>query len=121
MELKEFVSESLLQIFEGIFEAQKDVTTKYSGYINPVDDSKFTEFERSYLSTHLSQIHTITFNVAIQVSEKENAQAGLTVFSGIFGLGAKAGIEYKDATISRIQFEIPVKFPIQVTNRYFKK
>ena len=38
MELNEFVKESLLQIFDGISEAQKIVLEKNEGIINPVDD-----------------------------------------------------------------------------------
>lgn len=116
MELNEFVKLSLLHIFEGISEAQKEITEKYEGLINPVYDNNVHDSIKLHPPSVLSKEHLIKFDIAIQASEKENSQAGLTVFSGFLGAGAKAGIEFHDATTSRIQFEIPVKFPAQVEN-----
>lgn len=111
MELNIFIKESLLQIFQGISEAQHQALEEFEGIINPVIILEDEWEKRSKIPAVASEIEQIHFDIAVEASEKKDNQGGIAVISGIFSVGGKSGKEVKDIYSSRIQFEVPVKFP----------
>ena len=139
MELKTFVEQSLIQIIEGIHDAQKQAH-KFRAMINPplapeVDDKGHTKgpmyrpaaemLQRvGLLETGMGTVaDMVEFDVAITVSTGKTdssekggeAKAGLniSVVSAQFGGGAKSSTQSKleDSRISRVKFRVPVAFP----------
>lgn len=113
MELKEFISESLKQIIDGIIDAQAYAKDKHAT-INPeglkYDNQKNLIVHRASASLdYVPQI--IDFDVIVTVSEGEKAKASLGVFSGVLGLGTQAQIESGNIVANRIKFSVPVIFP----------
>ncbi len=108
MELKDFISETLKEIVNGIEAAQWDTAEK-GAYINPVlscdafpDPSTSSIIRlRNGLRTVVQPIH---FDVCITSSESKSGKAGIKVVSG--------NIESSTATESRIKFVIPISLPI---------
>lgn len=100
MKLKEFVKQSLLDITEGVTEAQKE--TKL--YIAP----GFIEGEK------VTSVQNVSFEVAVTVGKE--ASAGIRVWT----LGeAKAGGDMEHST--KISFEVPVYFqaPTELNEKHY--
>ncbi|HQN15905.1 MAG TPA: hypothetical protein PLC90_06070 [Bacteroidales bacterium] len=90
MELKEFVSQTVIQITEGLREGTKYIRDK--GYGEGVDDGKGKE---------------INFDVAVTSNEEETTGIGGKInVVNIFSAGGKDETTIKEATVSRIQFRI---------------
>jgi len=109
MELKEFVSKSIIAIIEGVVEAQsfaKDNGAK----INP---SNLTAPTVKYYSDDGVLGQDIEFDVAVVVSETKEGKmnAGISV-CGI-GAGGHKSKETENSTTSRIKFSVPLLLPIQ--------
>ena len=114
MDLKQFVSNSITQIAEAIREAQ----TKSQGtgaWINPAGtpvsgmalrDAKMIETPNGN-----AYLQEVKFDVALTVSDKQDAGAGggLQVFG--VKIGADASVSYQNAAVSRVQFSIQVVWP----------
>lgn len=117
MELKEFVSESLKQIIDGVIDAQTYAQSKGASIIpsrmvyahagnNPVI--------RSDLRGDLKKpVQIMEFDVAVTVTQAGEAKAGLGIFSGVLGIGGQAKFEDGNVVANRIKFSVPFLFPEQ--------
>ena len=94
MDVKEFISETLKQIVEGVVDAQKHTKEKNAIVVPHHDFRK-----------------TVSFDVAVTVVEgkETTGKAGISVWSIGAGVGGKT--ESSSSTVSRIRFEIPVELP----------
>ncbi len=112
MELKTFVAESLVQICEGIRDAQARAL-KLGAYVSP----RSTKEEM----TRKDGTVDVEFDVAVvATSERGSASGsagGLSVaMASIFKAGVKGESKSselaQDATVSRLKFVIPVRWPL---------
>lgn len=94
MDVKDFVSETLMQIVQGVVEAQTHTKDK-GAVVVPYHD-----FHK-----------TVNFDVAVTVVEgkETTGKAGISVWSIGAGVGGKS--ESSSSTVSRIKFDIPVELP----------
>ncbi len=94
MDIKEFVSQTLKQIIDGVVDAQ-DQTRKTNAVVVPYCDSK----------------QKVDFDVAVTVVEgkETGGKAGISVWS--IGAGVTGKTESSSSTVSRIKFEIPIDLP----------
>ena len=53
----------------------------------------------------------IRFDVALTVSGEESAKAGIGVFSAVMNAGAAAETTSANASVSRVQFSVPIILP----------
>lgn len=112
MDLKEFVSETLTQITEGVKGAQEAVKDT-GGKINP----ELFGNESALASQGVVQTGTgctttmVEFDVALTVTEGSGAKAGIGVFSGAVNLGAGGKLKSENMSVSRVCFKVPVSFP----------
>jgi len=109
MDLKEFITETIVQIQEGVQDAieRRSSISDAGGAINPV----FLTPETYAYGDKLRQM--VEFDVAITVSDRTTGEgkAGLKVWSLEIGGGASKSAE--QSTVSRIKFSIPVIPPVQ--------
>ena len=101
MELKQFVSESLSQIIEGIKTAQA----------NSLDSRK----EGSYINPEIrgaNDPRIIEFDIAVSVTKDDSVTGGAGIFIGPVTLGTKAEAQASNSSISRIKFSVPTRFPV---------
>jgi hypothetical protein len=112
MELQEFIKNTLVQITNGVIDAQNEL--KDTGcLINPM--SYTTAVDKNMIIKGVQNtarmIQTIKMNVVLDVSKSNNSKSGIGVAKVI-----KAGIESDETTINKnvtsIEFEIPVAFPV---------
>lgn len=110
MELQEFIKETLVQITNGVKEAQEELKDKGSvivpnGYLNP--EAQYQD--KSSLDFRSVQI--IKMHIALNVQETSGSKAQLGVAKIL-----KAGIDSDESTsnqqLTTVEFEIPIALPV---------
>jgi hypothetical protein len=112
MELKEFITETLVQIAEGIEEAQAKLQDKNS---EAIINTSMTETDSGQLVTggRRKAVEMVEFDVAILANQgtATNAGVGLTVAS-LLKLEAGGKSNESKGTESRIKFKVPMSYPM---------
>jgi hypothetical protein len=110
MELKEFISNTLIQIVDGVKEAKEKC--EVGNNINPKisriggDISK-----RSTRTDDFKVVQHVSFDVALTVEETEGSKEGVGVFIAAIGLGKENAESTQSSSVSRIKFEVPITLP----------
>lgn len=112
MELKEYISRTLLEIVEGVKTAQ-DQAVNYGSFINPTglafDSRQINGRPYDFEESNISQI--IDFDIAVTVQEESRDKACIGVLTGILG-GKLQGESGEHNVLShRIRFSVPILFP----------
>jgi hypothetical protein len=112
MDLKDFVSASLLQIVQGVADSAKAISD-LGGAVNPA-------FSPSASGTHVGQsqdgsaapVYAVAFDVAVIVSNTGSGEAGAKLqVASFLSIGGKASASDKHETTSRIKFSVPLQLP----------
>jgi len=112
MKLKDFVSEALIEIAEGV----KDAQGRTSG-VNPHPRHIYTKSQAGGsnlilgLDHNYNPIHMVDFDVAVTSSEGTETKGAIAVVSGFISLGSQAKSQENTQTISRIKFKVPACLP----------
>jgi len=101
MNLQEFIKETLLQVINGVIEAQNTLG-QTNGAINP-----FTRGQPIKPTYKGLEVGYIDFDVAVTVTEGSGVAGGLSVM----GIGAKGDLSSSTSSVSRIKFTVPVALP----------
>lgn len=115
MELKDFVSETIKQIIEGVKDAQ-DYAANNGGKVNPEglsiyhNTSQTTLYNFPYSN---EPVYTIDFDVAVTTQETVDGKGKVGVFVGMFKAGVEGGTGSQNSSISKIKFHLPITLPIQ--------
>ena len=96
MELKEFVTKTLVEIIEGVKDAQ--ATAK--------------EARGAVIPMAADPIRTIDFDVALTTSESTKSKGGIGVFLGGAGIGGQKQAAGEAKSFSRIKFSVPIILPV---------
>jgi hypothetical protein len=99
LELRDFVSETINQVIDGVVAAQQYATSK-NAIVNP--------YTQRYGKR---SIQSISFDVAITAAKGTKTQGGIAVFTGALGLGSKGQSERSNEIVNRIQFSVSVCLP----------
>ena len=113
MDLKDFVSQTLISIVDGVKEAQKHANDN-DAFVNPgglmrnaanVGDNSIWDNRTNNYAQH------VTFDVAVTAEDTSTGGAKVKVLSGILGgdIGGEKG--NKNSVASRVQFSVPVLLP----------
>lgn len=108
MKLKDFVTQSLVDILEGIKDAQQK---EVGCFVSPssIGNHNFPENRRVENSQRI-QSTVVEFDVAISAETEDEGQAKVGFINVISGsLGAK--LNTKETNVSRIKFSVPIIFP----------
>lgn len=118
MDLKEFVRESLVQISQGIIEANEQLKdTKAS--VNPGGVQAYSTEAKAFgrineaFDHKGAVVHLVRFDVALHAETGNEAGGGLKLSIASFGLGTDRKKTATDSSESRIQFDIPMAYPQQ--------
>lgn len=102
MDLQKFISASIIQIVDGVRDAQKHI-----------EDTKHDPYRGAVVSPYGKndsdkKIHNVEFDVAVVVTDdvSKSGGAGITVCG--FQLGCNGNLEQSNTTTSRIKFSVPV-------------
>lgn len=108
MELKEFIKTVVVEIFEGVKEAQ-NIIKEDGSVINPYDWHN-PNFDRESAFAVTDKAH-IDFEVAITVSDNTESKGSVGIFIASLGVGVQGKNSTGNESISKIKFSIPVKYP----------
>ena len=117
MELKDFVSQSLIQITEGVISAQKELGSR-GAKINPEMMRLLKGSTEGYGSfgwpkdEGANPVLLVDFDVAVTAEEGKHTKGGIGVVAGVFALGSQAKSDAVNSSISRIRFRVPLLLPL---------
>ena len=113
MELKDFVSQTLVQIAQGVASAQETVRN-LGGFVNPTAHvSGGAERHFGRMPGNNQQVFLVDFDVGITINESlgTNAEAKLQVASFI-KIGAGTSTGESQQTSNQIRFNVPLALPV---------
>jgi hypothetical protein len=112
VDLKEFVSQTLCQIVEGVKSAQQSVQTS-GGAVNPKLHSGHDNLAKSgfLFSTAHGSVQVVQFDVALTVSEGSGTKGGIGVFAGVLSLGSTGQSNAENTSVSHVKFSVPLALP----------
>lgn len=119
MELKDFITETLVQMMEGVKNAQKKAE-EFGAIVNPESLGGDSYIEVG--NNQVARIQEIEFEVALTETSETGTHKGIGVaFSGI---GAKGNKDKNEQNISynKIRFNVPIALPfVSCTDPYKEK
>ena len=111
MNLKEFVSETIVQIIEGVIDAN-DRTKQYGAVVSPnIAGSQEHGAKHGFVASKDGAAQMIHFDVALEAKEGTGTKGGIGVVTGIFSLGSAGQSSAESSTVSRVKFGVPIVLP----------
>lgn len=108
MDLKDFISQTLIQIAEGVSDSAKRVV-ELGGQVNPHLMGEQKEMGRHGIlwgSGHA--VHVVGFDVALTVNSGTGTKGGIGIFAGAVTLGASGESRAENSSVSRVNFTVPL-------------
>ena len=112
MELKDFVTETLVQIAEGIEQAQIRLKENNS---EAIINTNVTKDDSGHLVTggRRKPVEIVEFDVAILANEGTATKAGVGIaVASLFSLDAGGQSNQSKGVESRIKFKVPMSYPM---------
>lgn len=114
MQLKQFISETLIQIADGVSEA-KPHFEELGGTVNPREFDEVTGevISAKYRSgrNNIRLLCNVQFEVALTSDNSTEGKAGIGVFWGEIGIGAKNAESARDVSFNKVKFNVPIQLP----------
>jgi hypothetical protein len=110
MELKEFVKETLLQLTEGVKEAQEECK-KYSGLVNLMLETPHSRKRKIEIKDKYYPVTDVLFKVGLTENKGIENKKGIGVFLSNISLGAEQKKDAEFQSITSIEFSIPILLP----------
>lgn len=113
MELKEFITLALTSIIDGVKDAQKETSDGKEGEVNPslMTHTSILHEQGRQISGNGKLVQSVKFDVAVTATEGTGTKGGIGIFMGAVNLGSQGESKASQATVSRIQFEVPISLP----------
>lgn len=113
MELREFVTETLVQIAEGVAAAQER-SLSIGAHINPklTGNASFGS-QHGFLSSSAGAAQIVGFDVALTVTQGKGTKGGIGIVAGAINLGSAGQSSLENSTVSRVKFSVPLVLPIK--------
>jgi hypothetical protein len=115
--LQDFIRETLVQITNGINEANKALAGT-GARVNPknmtptsAEGAQFFGRLETGEYQHPPLVHGISFDVAVHASESSQKAGGLGIVVAAVAVGGRSKSDVAAASESRIQFDIPMLYP----------
>jgi hypothetical protein len=115
MDLKDFVSETLVSIISGVADAQEK-SKELGANVNPSGLMRNTSNVASnavWDNSNNNYAQSVNFDIAVTAEDTAKAGAKVKVITGIFGANANAESGNKNSLASRVQFTVPILLPPQ--------
>ncbi|NVJ45534.1 MAG: hypothetical protein HWE07_00355 [Cytophagia bacterium] len=118
MDLREFVKTSIVQIAEGIEEANVALKDS-SAMVNPINIAANSESAKVYGRTRAPSkttpgsrvVDMVEFDVSVVAEVGEQGSAGAKLSIASIGVGADGKKEKSNKSESRIKFSVPIVLP----------
>jgi len=105
MNLKEFITQTLTEIAEGIRDANEPVQQAGGRAVPAVDFVAFDDDRPQ------SPIQLVDFDVAVTAQEESATKVGGGLLIAGIGLGGKTETQAQASSVSRIRFRVPMMLP----------
>jgi hypothetical protein len=110
MNLKEFVAETLVQLVDGVIEAQARTKDK-KAIINPTLIANSQTGKIGVFDTSGAPAQMVSFDVALTAMEGTATKGGIGLVVGPVALGSTGQSKEESSSISRVKFSVPVSLP----------
>ena len=111
MDLKDFISQTLVQIAEGVSDSSARIK-ELGGRVNPHVTSEHKELSRhGMLWSSGSAGHVVSFDVALTVNTGTGTKGGIGIFAGAVNLGSSGESKAESSSVSRVSFTVPLILP----------
>ena len=111
MDLRDFVSETLTQIVEGVKSAQSNAVDS-GAKVNPKLSTSYEQAgKQGFLQTSEGYAQIVQFDVALTVTEGSGTKGGIGVFAGAINLGNSGQSKTENSSVSRVKFSVPLSLP----------
>lgn len=106
MELKEFITETLSQIAEGV----KEAGVKYNelGGMAPYYDERPIYGGGKYIE---DKVVDVEFEVALTNTSKDGGKAGIGVALSVVRAGVDKSKSTEEESLTRVKFSVPISLP----------
>lgn len=111
MELKEFVKETLIQITDGVIEAE-EVCNPKGANVNPL----LSNNHEAAMTAYGNSVSMVKFHVGLCESKDSSDKRGIGVFLANLGVGYSGNDSSSNTAITTIDFSIPIKLPYSKTD-----
>lgn len=109
MELNEFVKDVIVNIYDGLSEAQK-VTGKSVLPSGGIVSEGIPYVKKGIgIQTNATMISNLEFEVALTDGVKDGVHGGIGVLLGALTVGTKGNSETQQTSLSKIKFNIPIE------------
>jgi len=115
MNISAFVAETLVQICDGVLEANKRLEGT-NAVVNPDGVYTFSQSNQGFGELDPEGgckpiIHLVHFDVAVHASKDQETKGSIGIVVASIGLGSQGRSEAKTGSESRIRFDIPILLP----------
>jgi hypothetical protein len=111
MDLKDFISQTLVQIAEGVNESGPRIQ-ELGGQVNPHLMSDHKEMGRHGIIWGGGRaVHVVSFDVALTVNSGTGTKGGIGIFAGAVNLGSSGESRAENSSVSRVSFTVPLSLP----------
>jgi hypothetical protein len=107
MSLETFVTQTLTQIVKGVQGAQDALPDGHT-IVNPKMRSSSDQLRET---THKDRAQIVRFDVAITATKQAGKNGGVSVAAAVFTVGGHLHSAEQNASISRVQFSVPLALP----------
>ena len=111
MELKDFVSQSIVQICDGVADARRQ---KGADVVNPGISMRISDKDLHNRGNLVAErgriIREIEFDVAVTTSEGTKTKGAIGILVAGLGLGSQGQTDKASGSVSRIKFSVPIAF-----------
>jgi hypothetical protein len=101
MELRNFISKTILDIVGGVADAQKELPL---GCVIPSTANTFQSVE-----TGISDIQAVEFEVTVRADERAGSEAKLNVVAAVIGGGVKGESGKSGGHVATLKFRVPIR------------
>jgi hypothetical protein len=119
MDLKDFITQSLVQIANGIIEANEQLAGT-TAVVNPANIQAYSNEAKAYgrLNKAFSEkdalVELVEFDVAVTTESGTQTGGGLKISIASIGVGAEGKSTGAQSRESRIKFNIPMVYPVTI-------
>jgi hypothetical protein len=111
MQLKDFVSQALVDIVQGVADAQSKISLP-GATINPHINTNSAEMTKLGLAWAGGvPAHFVHFDLAVTSTEGTGTKGGIGILAGAVNLGSTGQSKSENIVASRIEFTVPVTYP----------
>lgn len=110
MELKEFIKETLVQIVEGVQEAQECLKGS-DCVINPINKKENKPVVSGVIKKNTLPSDTeVHFEVVLSQGEQVGVKAGIGVMFANAGIGGQRKTDESNSSVTSIKFSVPLRY-----------